>query len=77
MVRTWRDTRLEDEEEAMVRQEDTNERVIKQGGTDMVVKTENDNADDRDLDLPCIDDIINGWSSLGLSGLDRAEFRRR
>jgi hypothetical protein len=51
--------------------------VIKQGGTDMVVKTESDNADDRDLDLPCIDDIINGWSSLGLSGLDRAEFRRQ
>jgi hypothetical protein len=31
VVRTWRDTRLEDGEEAMVKQEDTDEMVIKAG----------------------------------------------
>ena len=32
-IRTRRETRLEDEEEAMVKQEDTDEMVIKQEGT--------------------------------------------
>jgi hypothetical protein len=36
--------------------------VIKQDDADVVVKKEDDNADDRDLDLPSIDDIINGRS---------------
>jgi hypothetical protein len=36
------------------------EAVVKQGGADVVVKKEDDNAGDRDPDLPSIDDTING-----------------
>ena len=32
------------------------------GGADVVVKKEDDNADDRGLDLPSIDDTIDGGS---------------
>ena len=42
--------------------EDKEEVVVKQEGAGMVVKKEDNNADDRDLDLPSIDDIINGRS---------------
>lgn len=35
--------------------EDKGEIVVKQEGADVMVKKENDNADDRDLDLPSID----------------------
>ena len=41
----------------MVKQDDTDEAMVKQEGADMIVKKENDNADDRNLDLPSIDDI--------------------
>jgi hypothetical protein len=51
-TRTRRQAQLGDEEEA----------VMKQEGADVVVKNEYDDADDRDLDLPSIDDIINGRS---------------
>jgi hypothetical protein len=51
-VRTRRQAQLEDEEEV----------VVKQEGVDVVVKKGNDNAYNRDLDLPSIDDIINGRS---------------
>jgi hypothetical protein len=51
-VRTQRQAQLEDQEEV----------VVKQGGADLVVKKENDNADGRDLDLPSIDDTIYGRS---------------
>ena len=50
-ARTRRQAQLEDKEE-----------VVKQEGTDTVVKKEDDNTDDRGLDLPSIDDIINGRS---------------
>jgi hypothetical protein len=33
--------------------------VVGQEGANMVVKKEDDNADDRDLDLSSTDDIIN------------------
>jgi hypothetical protein len=36
--------------------------MVKQEGADVVIKKEDDDADDRDLDLPSIDDIINGRS---------------
>jgi hypothetical protein len=42
--------------------EDKEEVVVKQEGADMVVKKEDNNADDHDLDLPSIDGIINGRS---------------
>jgi hypothetical protein len=48
-VRTRRQAQLEDKEEVVVGQE----------GANMVVKKEDDNADDRDLDLSSTDDIIN------------------
>jgi hypothetical protein len=46
----------------MVKQDDTDEVIVKQESADMIVKKEDDNADDRNLDLPNIDDIINGRS---------------
>jgi hypothetical protein len=46
----------------MIKQDDTDEVMVKQKGADMIVKKEDDNADDRSLDLPSIDDIINGRS---------------
>jgi hypothetical protein len=36
--------------------------MIKQKSADMIVKKEDDNVDDRNPDLPSIDDIINGRS---------------
>jgi hypothetical protein len=48
-VRTRRQAQLEDKEEVVVGQE----------GANMVVKKEDDNADDRDLDLSSTDDVIN------------------
>ena len=50
-ARTRRQAQLEDEEEV----------VVKQEGAD-VVKEEDYSADDRDLDLPSVSDIINGRS---------------
>lgn len=61
-VRTRRQAQLEDEEEAVVKQEDADEVMVKQEGADVVVEKEDDNADDLDLDLPSIDDIINSRS---------------
>jgi hypothetical protein len=46
----------------MVKQDDTDKVMVKQKGADMIVKKEDDNADDRSPDLPSIDDIINGRS---------------
>ena len=60
--RTRRQAQLEDEEEVVVKQEDAGEVMVKQEGVDVVVKKEDDNTDDLDLDLPSIDDIINGRS---------------
>ena len=51
--RTRRQAQLEDEEEVMLKREDAGE-AVKQENAD-----EDDNADDLDLDLPSIDDIIN------------------
>jgi hypothetical protein len=36
--------------------------MMKREGADVVVKKKDDSADDRNLDLPNIDDIINGRS---------------
>jgi hypothetical protein len=50
-VRTRRQAQLEDGEEVMLKQEDAEK---------MVKEEEDDEADDLDLDLPSIDDLING-----------------
>jgi hypothetical protein len=46
----------------MVKQDDTDEVMVKQKGADMIVKKEDDNADDCNPDPPRIDSIINGRS---------------
>jgi hypothetical protein len=51
-ARTRKQAQLEDEEGV----------VVKQEGADVMVKKEDESADDLDLDLPSIDDIINGRS---------------
>ena len=51
-IRTRRQAQLEDGEEVMLKQEDA-EKMVKKEEKD-------DDADDLDLDLPSIDDLING-----------------